>query len=164
MNRKQSLPRATVAAAFRAAVVLCSTALAAASGTGMAANDRLRGPPPAPSRSGAGESLAAPDEFGRSCCRFWLLAYHRVFARFIRSDCPMEPSCSNYALDAVNRHGAALGTVLTAGRLLHEGDEVRTTRQVWTPKRGWRCVDLVERNTAWRRSVGTELPSFSTAR
>jgi uncharacterized protein len=32
--------------------------------------------------------------------------------------CRFEPSCSAYALQALQRHGAAKGTWLTAGRLL----------------------------------------------
>ncbi len=36
--------------------------------------------------------------------------------------CPMYPTCSAYALEALDRHGPILGTFLTVDRLIHETD------------------------------------------
>lgn len=45
-----------------------------------------------------------------------VLAYQRLFS-FRPSPCRYVPSCSNYALDAVEIHGAIRGSWLTARRL-----------------------------------------------
>lgn len=44
--------------------------------------------------------------------------YRLLFKAWLGNACRFEPSCSQYALDALHRHGAADGTLLTAGRLL----------------------------------------------
>ena len=44
--------------------------------------------------------------------------YRLFFKAWLGSACRFEPSCSAYALQALERHGAARGTWLTAGRLL----------------------------------------------
>ena len=44
--------------------------------------------------------------------------------------CPSEPTCSAYAQEAVRSHGALLGGLLTAGRLVAESDEPAFTSRV----------------------------------
>jgi putative membrane protein insertion efficiency factor len=48
----------------------------------------------------------------------------RFFQKFISPvdspRCPMYPTCSTYALQALRRHGPVLGSFLTVDRLLHE--------------------------------------------
>ncbi|PLX43154.1 MAG: hypothetical protein C0608_00410 [Deltaproteobacteria bacterium] len=39
------------------------------------------------------------------------------------SSCPSYPSCSAYSLHAIDLYGPLVGTVLTAARLVSEGDE-----------------------------------------
>ena len=126
----------------------------------------MRGPPMVMRGVGADYGCPPDTGYGQDCCRVWLSAYQRIFSRFIRSRCPMEPSCSCYALAAVVQHGPAAGVVLTADRLLHEGSEIRTVPQVWIENRGWRCPDPVENNTAWWCVTGTpysRLPVMSRA-
>ncbi len=44
---------------------------------------------------------------------------YRLFLKaWLGSACRFEPSCSAYALQALQQHGAAKGSLLTAGRLL----------------------------------------------
>lgn len=54
-----------------------------------------------------------------------LRAAVRFFQTFISPvdgpRCRMYPTCSGYALQALDRHGPLLGTLLTVDRLLHEG-------------------------------------------
>jgi hypothetical protein len=38
--------------------------------------------------------------------------------------CPMYPTCSAYARQALHKHGTLLGLFLTADRLIHEGDPI----------------------------------------
>jgi putative membrane protein insertion efficiency factor len=44
-------------------------------------------------------------------------AYRFFLSPWLGSSCRFEPTCSAYALDALGRHGAAVGVVLTLGRI-----------------------------------------------
>ncbi len=44
-------------------------------------------------------------------------AYRFFLSPWLGSACRFEPTCSAYALDALGRHGAAAGAVLTVARL-----------------------------------------------
>ena len=44
--------------------------------------------------------------------------YRYFFSPWLGSGCRFEPTCSAYALQALQRHGAAAGSLLAAGRLL----------------------------------------------
>lgn len=45
-------------------------------------------------------------------------AYRLLLKPWLGQACRFEPTCSQYALTALERHGAVVGTTLTAGRLL----------------------------------------------
>jgi len=45
-------------------------------------------------------------------------AYQVVLSPLFRGCCRFEPSCSNYAIEALNVHGALKGTLLAVWRLL----------------------------------------------
>lgn len=44
--------------------------------------------------------------------------YQKYVSPMFGPSCRLYPSCSQYGLDAVRRHGAAKGTLLTSARLL----------------------------------------------
>lgn len=44
-------------------------------------------------------------------------AYRLLLSPWLGSCCRFEPSCSNYALQALQRHGAGVGSYLTLRRL-----------------------------------------------
>ena len=44
--------------------------------------------------------------------------YRMLLSPWLGSACRFYPTCSAYALEALERHGAAAGSLLTAGRLL----------------------------------------------
>lgn len=44
--------------------------------------------------------------------------YRLLLSPWLGSACRFEPTCSAYALQALERHGAAWGSALTAGRLV----------------------------------------------
>lgn len=44
--------------------------------------------------------------------------YRLILSPWLGSSCRFEPTCSAYALDALQRHGAAAGTYLGAARVL----------------------------------------------
>lgn len=48
-----------------------------------------------------------------------LIRFYRYFlSPWLGARCPYEPTCSAYALEALQRHGAAAGSLLAGGRLL----------------------------------------------
>lgn len=44
--------------------------------------------------------------------------YQLFFSHWLNAGCRYSPSCSNYALQALDRHGAGAGSYLAARRLL----------------------------------------------
>ncbi len=54
----------------------------------------------------------------KTLLQFSLLAYKRALSPLLPPACRFVPSCSEYALEAVERHGAWRGAGLSAWRLL----------------------------------------------
>ncbi|OKK07001.1 hypothetical protein AMK26_12040 [Streptomyces sp. CB03234] len=71
-----------------------------------------------PARGGA--DPAAPRPPGRAAAALYAAVRHyRVTISPTRPPCcPYTPSCSTYAVQALHRHGALRGALLTAARLL----------------------------------------------
>lgn len=66
----------------------------------------------------------------------------------------MYPTGSAYARQALAKHGALLGFVLTAERLMHEGNERLVAPRIWKHGR-WRIYDPVEANDRWWHQPGS---------
>ncbi len=49
---------------------------------------------------------------------FWLRAYKRLVSPWLPPACRYVPTCSEYALEAVERHGMLRGALLAVGRVL----------------------------------------------
>ena len=49
---------------------------------------------------------------------FLVRVYQWTLRPFIGANCRFEPSCSHYAIEALNRHGALRGGALSAWRIL----------------------------------------------
>jgi putative membrane protein insertion efficiency factor len=47
-----------------------------------------------------------------------LQAYRLLLRAHVGNRCRFEPTCSMYAIEAIERHGPAAGSLLSAGRLL----------------------------------------------
>ncbi len=62
--------------------------------------------------------------------------------------CPMYPTCSGYARQALHKHGPLLGVFMTADRLMHEGDpiEQQETIMKWGHRR---FFDPLRYNDYW---------------
>jgi hypothetical protein len=60
----------------------------------------------------------------------------------------MYPTGSAYARQAIKKHGALMGLLLTVERLMHEGNEEQVSPRI--RKYGiWRVYDPVEANDWW---------------
>ncbi|MBS3809150.1 MAG: membrane protein insertion efficiency factor YidD [Desulfobacterales bacterium] len=68
--------------------------------------------------------------------------------------CPMHPSCSNYAQAAINKHGTVLGWMLACDRLIRCGK----TELDYSPKvpvnGKWKYYDPVSANDFWFSNEG----------
>jgi putative membrane protein insertion efficiency factor len=76
----------------------------------------------------------------------------RFFRRYISPvdgpRCRMYPTCSAYALEALDKHGPFMGAMMTVDRLLHEGDP-REHRHPIQVGGSLRFHDPVENNDFW---------------
>jgi len=59
-----------------------------------------------------------PGELPRSTLILLVQAYRFALKPWLGNACRFEPTCSQYALDALRRHGAAGGSLLATGRVL----------------------------------------------
>ena len=62
--------------------------------------------------------------------------------------CPMYPSCSEYSIEAIKKHGFFMGIMMTVDRLIHEVDEFNYAPVVNIEGRR-RFYDTVENNDFW---------------
>ncbi len=62
--------------------------------------------------------------------------------------CPMYPTCSAYARQALHKHGPLLGIFMTADRLIHEGDPIEQQEAIvkWGHRR---YFDPLRYNDFW---------------
>ena len=61
---------------------------------------------------------ARPGLWPRQALILLVRGYRLLLKPWLGSACRFEPTCSAYALEALDRHGAATGSALLAGRLL----------------------------------------------
>ncbi|MFO7535379.1 MAG: membrane protein insertion efficiency factor YidD [Kiritimatiellia bacterium] len=78
----------------------------------------------------------------------WLAFYQNWMGVISRSHCRMDPSCSNFSIAAIHKHGSAIGIMMTADRLLHEADEQKQNRFVISSGLA-SCPDPVSNNDFW---------------
>lgn len=62
--------------------------------------------------------------------------------------CPMYPSCSEYGIQALKKHGPFLGLMMIADRLMHERDEMGCAPKVMVSGK-CRYYDPVANNDFW---------------
>jgi hypothetical protein len=79
----------------------------------------------------------------------WLLAfYQKAIGPVTGGRCPMYPTCSQYSVQALRKHGPVIGIAMTADRLIHELDEQRFVPLSKVGSR-YRFLDPVENNDFW---------------
>jgi len=69
--------------------------------------------------------------------------------------CTMAPTCSHFALQALKKHGALIGFMMSADRIVHEYEEHRFVSARWDGKT-YRYLDPVENNDFWFTAPATE--------
>ena len=83
----------------------------------------------------------------------------RFFQRYISvvdsPRCPMYPTCSAYAIQALDKHGAALGSFITVDRLLHEGNPSEKKHPI-TGYGQLRFYDPLSANDFWLTPTSTD--------
>jgi Putative membrane protein insertion efficiency factor len=95
-----------------------------------------------------GQVAAQPPSAGQKAAG-GLIGIFREYISPVDGDrCPMYPTCSQYSLEAIRKHGVAIGFVMTFDRLMHESDEIRRTPQVKIYD-SYRYYDPVENNDFW---------------
>ncbi len=78
-----------------------------------------------------------------------LIGIFRTYISPVDGDrCPSYPTCSQYSLEAIRKHGALVGLVMTFDRLIHESDEIRIAPPVKVYDI-YRSYDPVENNDFW---------------
>lgn len=110
--------------------------------TGVEAEAPARGKPNLPA-----EIVAAP-----------VLFYQRFLRPHWGQQCAYHPSCSNYALQAIRRHGALVGAMLTFDRLQHEADEGRTSPPILVGGQ-IKIYDPLENNAYWWYRMPSSAPA-----
>lgn len=70
-----------------------------------------------PDNSISHASLVDAPGFAQCALSACIRAYQVVLSPVVGRQCRFHPSCSNYALEAIARHGAGKGVLLSAGRI-----------------------------------------------
>ncbi len=77
--------------------------------------------------------------------------FQKYISRVDGNRCPMHPSCSSYAVEAIKKHGFIKGWIMTSDRLMRCGrDEVKHAGRIWINGRN-RSYDPIENNDFWWR-------------
>jgi putative membrane protein insertion efficiency factor len=74
--------------------------------------------------------------------------------------CPSYPTCSQYALESIRKHGAIVGMVMGFGRLIHESDEIQRAPKIWLHG-SYRYFDPVANNDFWWYKKGDQPGAIS---
>jgi putative component of membrane protein insertase Oxa1/YidC/SpoIIIJ protein YidD len=78
-----------------------------------------------------------------------LVQFHREYLSPIDGkECPMYPSCSEYSLLCLKKHGTFVGWMMSCDRLLHEANEMRQAPLIYVNGEA-RFHDPVENNDFW---------------
>ena len=134
---------------FRGTIVIVLISLFSASGSATAGG-RWEEPwpketPSAPAREEArNENLSSGQRAVGGVFRF----FQEYISPVDGDRCPSYPTCSQYAQQAVRKHGVIIGLVMTFDRLIHESDETRRAPLIRAGD-SYRYYDPVENNDFW---------------
>jgi len=79
----------------------------------------------------------------------WTLRFYQSYITQVDGDrCVMYPTCSQYSVASIRKHGPVMGIIMTSDRLIHEWDEQKTVPLIKVGNR-WRYNDPVKNNDFW---------------
>jgi uncharacterized protein len=79
----------------------------------------------------------------------WLVTFYQKTIGYVNQGrCDMYPTCSQYSIISIRKHGPAVGIMMTADRFIHEGSEKDYVRKIKVGTR-YRFYDPVENNDFW---------------
>ncbi|NIQ95790.1 MAG: membrane protein insertion efficiency factor YidD [Desulfuromonadales bacterium] len=108
-------------------------------------------PPAASAEWGPWEAPVKPardDPKQLSVLRYGVRFFQKYISPVDGPRCPMAPTCSAYALQALDKHGPVIGTMMTVDRLFHESDPREHRHPVNSGGR-IRFYDPLENNDFW---------------
>jgi putative component of membrane protein insertase Oxa1/YidC/SpoIIIJ protein YidD len=77
-----------------------------------------------------------------------LKIYQNFMSPYWGNDCSHYPSCSNYSLLAIKKHGGVLGFIMTFDRLQHESNEAKYSPLIKIGSET-KVYDPIENNDFW---------------
>lgn len=79
----------------------------------------------------------------------WMLTfYQKTVGPVVSGRCPMYPTCSQYSVESIRKHGPVIGIMMTADRMMHELDEQNHAPLIRVGGR-YRYSDPVRNNDFW---------------
>lgn len=78
------------------------------------------------------------------------IQFYRDYISSVDGDrCAMYPTCSQYCMEAIKKHGSLLGWIMCSDRLMRDGgDETKLSTPVWINGKR-RSYDPVKNNDFW---------------
>jgi len=96
--------------------------------------------------------LERPDRTIAATPFLWMLTfYQKTVGPVVSGRCPMYPTCSQYSVESIRKHGPLVGIVMTADRMMHELDEQNHAPLIKVGGR-YRYSDPVRNNDFWWHS------------
>lgn len=83
-----------------------------------------------PIHTSAQKNVPKAEEPAKGALYAFLHFFQTEVSHIDGDNCSMAPTCSRYAKEAVENHGALLGWILLIDRLLHEGDEFSRAKKI----------------------------------
>jgi putative membrane protein insertion efficiency factor len=116
-----------------------------------------KGPPgPGPGSQTPPTSLSPGQKAAQGVLRF----FQEYISPVDGDRCPCYPTCSQYSVEVVRKHGVWIGLVMTFDRLIHESSEIRQAPLVKVYGT-YRYYDPVENNDFWWDKSSVQLSAIS---
>jgi len=77
-----------------------------------------------------------------------LTVYQYGVSNLTATNCSMYPSCSHYSREALKKHGAIIGLMMTTDRLMHEAEELERGKLIKKGNRYY-IADPLSNNDFW---------------